>query len=347
MAKKVALLGGSFDPVHNGHVAMAEAALKELGVDEVWLVPANQSPLKNFVPTSNEHRLAMLELVCREHPQFKVCDLELHREGMSYTIDTLEELHRLYPDTEFYWILGADQQAQFEQWKDWQKLLTLATFVVVDRNENLKTDGIHKEFIPLAMEPVDVSSTQVRHGKRLNLIPESVRQYILDHELYLVEWIRPQMTQHRFAHSNSVARLCRELAQSNGYDPHKAYLAGLFHDIAKDLEKEEMEKWVRARFPDALGEHRAIWHGYVGSTVIQHVFGIKDPQIINAIYSHVKGTSYDPYAMMVFIADKIDPLRGYDSSALYNASIQDLYQGFELVKAENKSYLEKQNIKSA
>lgn len=347
MTKKVALLGGSFDPVHNGHIAMAKAAIKELKVDEVWLIPANQAPLKDFVPTSNEHRLAMLELVCQEYPQLKICDLELHRQGTSYTIDTLRELRRLHPDLEFYWILGADQQAQFEQWKDWQELLKLATFVVVDRDENLKTDGIRDGFISLAMEPVDVSSTQVRQGKRLNLIPKSVRQYILDHELYLVEWIRPQMNPHRFAHSNSVARLCRELARANGYDIHKAYLAGLFHDIAKDMDKDEMEKWVRARFPEALGEHRAIWHGYVGSAVIQNVYGIEDGQIVNAIYSHVKGTSYDPYAMMVFIADKIDPLRGYDSSALYNASMQDLYQGFELVKAENKSYLEKQNIKSA
>ncbi|EJW93246.1 putative nicotinate-nucleotide adenylyltransferase, partial [gut metagenome] len=140
MTKKVALLGGSFDPIHNGHIAMAKAAIEQLQVDEVWFVLANHAPLKDFKPTSNEHRLAMLELVCQEHEQFKVCDLELHRKGTSYTIDTLHDLHQQYPDYEWFWILGADQQAQFEQWKDWQELLKLATFVVVDRDDNLKVE---------------------------------------------------------------------------------------------------------------------------------------------------------------------------------------------------------------
>lgn len=345
MTKKVALLGGSFDPIHNGHIAMAKAAIEQLQVDEVWFVLANHAPLKDFQPTGNEHRLAMLNLVCASHEQFKVCDLELHRQGTSYTIDTLRDLHQQYPDYEWFWILGADQQAQFEQWKDWQELLKLATFVVVDRDGHLKEDGVRNQFVSIAMEAVDVSSTQVRQGKRLNLIPKGVRQYIVDHELYLEDWVSLQMNPHRFAHSKSVAKVCMDLASAHHLDVHKAYLIGLFHDIAKDLRKDEMEKWIRERFPQYLDEPKAIWHGYVGSEVVRSVYGIEDEQIRNAIYHHVKGLSDEPYAMMVFIADKIDPLRGYDSSALYNASMEDLALGFQKVKEENAAYLRKQNIK--
>lgn len=345
MTKKVALLGGSFDPVHNGHIAMADAALEKLGVDEVWLIPASQSPLKSRILTQGSKRLAMLRLVCQHHPQFRICDVELKRHGVSYTIDTLKTLHDQYPDYEFYWLLGADQAAQFEQWKDSQTLKTLAHFAVAERGEVLEKIGIPKGFIPLPMEPVDVSSSQIRNGRRLNLMPDYIRQYILDEELYLTWWIKPQMNPARFAHSNSVARVCRELAKAHGYDEHKAYLAGLFHDVAKDMPKAEMEKWIRACFPEAINEHHAIWHGYVGSQVIDRVFGIHDPMIANAIGNHVKGTSYDPYAMMVFIADKVDPLRGYDSSALYHACLHDLYNGFLLVKAENKAFLEKEKQK--
>lgn len=345
MTKKVALLGGSFDPIHNGHIEMAKAALDQLQVDEVWFVLANHAPLKDFKPTSNEHRLAMLELVCQEYEQFKVCDIELHRQGTSYSIDTLRDLHQLYPEYEWFWILGADQQAQFEQWKEWQELLKLAVFVVVDRNDHLKKDGVRNQFISIAMNAVDVSSTQVRQGKRLNLIPTSVRQYIVDHELYLEDWVSAQMNSHRFEHSKSVARVCMDLARAHQLDVHKAYLIGLFHDIAKDLNKAEMEKWIQMRFPQYIDEAKAIWHGYVGSEVVRSVYGIEDEQIRNAIYHHVKGSSDEPYAMMVFIADKIDPLRGYDSSALYQASMDDLTLGFQKVKEENVAYLRKQNVK--
>lgn len=344
MTKKVALLGGSFDPIHNGHIAMAKAAIDQLEVDEVWFVLAHQAPLKEFKPTSDEHRLAMLQLVCKQHQQFKVCDLELHRQGTSYTIDTLRDLHQQYPDYQWFWILGADQQAQFEQWKDWQELLKLATFVVVDRNDHLKKDGVRKQFVMVAMHPVDVSSTQVRQGKRLNLIPKEVRQYIVDHELYLEDWVSAQMNPHRFAHSKSVAKVCMDLAKAHHLDVHKAYLTGLFHDIAKDLPKKEAEKWIQDCFPQYMEEPKAIWHGYIGSEVVRRLYGIEDEQIRNAIYHHVKGLSDEPYAMMVFIADKIDPLRGYDSSALYQASVSDLALGFQKVKEENAAYLKKQNI---
>lgn len=345
MKKKVALLGGSFDPVHNGHIAVAKAALNNLGVDEVWLIPALKTPLKDRILSRTTDRLNMLRLACRENPGLKICDIELKRSGTSYTVDTLESLHKLYPDVEFIWLLGADQAAQFDKWKNPERLLELAKFAVADRDEELEKNGVPEGFLKLPMEPVNVSSTMIRNGKGLNLMPESVRQYILDHELYLLWWVKVQMNPARFAHSSSVARLCRELAKAHGFDPHVAYLAGLFHDIAKDLPKDEQEKWIRAVFPKALDEHHAIWHGYVGSEVVSRIYGIYDPVIRNAIGSHVKGTSYDPYAMMVFIADKLDPLRGYDSSGLYHACLHDLYNGFLLVKAENKSFLEKEGKK--
>lgn len=341
--KKVALLGGSFDPVHNGHVAMADAAIENLGIDEVWFIPSRKTPLKNHMLTSPKHRLNMLRAVCREHPKFKICDVELKRNAESYTIDTVRQLKDLYKDIDFTWIIGADQARQFQAWKEPEELLRLVRFAVADRDENLKNLTLPDGMVVMPMEPVEVSSSEIRDGKKLNLMPESVRQYILEQELYMPKWIQCQMDPNRFAHSCSVARLCRELAHAHGFDEHKAWLTGLFHDIAKDLPKEEQAKWVKAVFPpSALQEHHAIWHGYAGSEIVKRVYGIYDPVIQNAISNHVKGTSYDPYAMIVFIADKLDPLRGYDSSALYQACLHDLYNGFLLVKAENKAYLEKE-----
>ena len=85
----------------------------------------------------------------------------------------------------------------------------------------------------------------------------------------------------------------------------------------------------------------AVWHGFVGSEIVDRVFGLRDPQIKQAIYHHVLGDCYDPYAMMVFCADKTDPLRGYDSTDMIEACLQDLKSGFDIVKEENENYLQK------
>lgn len=340
--KKAALLGGSFDPVHEGHLAIARAALEQLGVDEVWLIPSNSTPLKSRMLTPVNHRLAMLRIALENEPAMKICDVDLKRNGVSYSVDTLRILHENFPEVEFTWLIGADQARQFEKWKEPEELLHLAHFAVVDRDGASIADSPYP-FEHLAMDPVPVSSTDIRKGDRLNYLPEGVLRYIFDHELYLKSWLPSRMSPHRYVHSCSVASLCRKLAAAHHLDEHKAWLAGLFHDIAKDLPQEEMRKWIAACFPPAaLKEHHAIWHGYAGSVITARIFGLQDPVICNAIANHVKGTSYDPYAMIVFIADKLDPSRGYDSSALIEACMQDLYNGFMLVRRENKAFLEKE-----
>lgn len=339
--KRVALIGGSFDPVHEGHIEIAKAARQALHTDEVWFIPSNSTPLKDRELTPVSDRLAMLRLAIAGHPDFKICDADLKRSGTSYSIDTMRILKEQYPDTEFFWLIGTDQAEQFSRWKEPEELIRLAQFVVVDRNGQSPEEDPWN-FPRIEMKKIPVSSTEIRRGDKLNYLAPAVLQYILDHELYLYFWLKPRMSEHRFAHSSSVARVCRALARQHGLDEHKAFLCGLFHDIAKDMNYEELKKWIAACEPQALSEHHAIWHGYAGGCIADRVFGIHDPMICNAISNHVKGTSYDPYAMITFIADKLDPLRGYDSSALMEACMRDLYNGFMMVKQENKAFLEKE-----
>lgn len=339
---KVALLGGSFDPVHNGHLALARAALDQLDIDEVWFVVSRSTPLKDRVLSDAAARLDMVKLAIADEPRMKVTDIELRRPKISYTIDTIRELSELFPENEWIWLLGGDQAAQFSQWKDHDQLVKLAKFAVARRKGMQDPDVDEEDFLYLNMPEINCSSTNIRNGEELNFLPRPVLEKILDEELYLYNWVKRPLNPHRFAHSVSVANLCRQLAIAHGYDPHKAWLAGMFHDIAKDLPKPELEKWVRAVAPEALDEAHAIWHGYAGAAIAKRIYGIEDPAIYNAIFNHVKGTSYDPYAMMLFIADKLDPLRGYDSQGLINACLHDLYNGFMLVKRENKDFVEKE-----
>lgn len=346
MRKKVALIGGSFDPIHEGHLAMARAALEQLGVDEVWFIPSSSTPLKDRPLTSAAHRLAMVKLACAQDPRFKISTVDLERNGTSYTVDTLKILTTRFPECDFTWIIGADQAAQFEKWKEPDTLMSLARFAAVARDFQQPVNSKYT-FDTIEMDSVPVSSTEIRQGNKLNYLPDDVLHYILDNELYLPFWVKARMSPHRFAHSASVARLCRQMAEAHGLDAHKAWLAGMFHDVAKDMPKSQMEKWMKAINPAGLKEHQAVWHGYVGAEVARRIFKIEDPVIVNAIYNHVKGSSYDPYAMIVFAADKLDPLRGYDSQGMTKACLHDLYNGFMLVKRQNKEFLEKEQKKRA
>lgn len=277
----------------------------------------------------------------KEDPRFRICTVDLSRSGPSYTVDTLRILKKQFPEVEFTWLIGADQANQFSKWKDADELFKLADFAVVDRDGKEPEDSPYPfKRIPMIYTPV--SSSEIRSGTKINFLPDAVRQYILDQGLYLVNWVGHQVSAKRLAHSASVARLCKMMAKAHGLDEHKAWLAGLFHDVAKDMPVEEQRKWVAAINPAGLSEHHAIWHGYAGSEIVKRVYGIDDPVIQNAIFNHVKGTSYDPYAMIVFAADKLDPLRGYDSKPLIKACMLDLYNGFMLVKRENREFLDKE-----
>lgn len=336
---KIAIVGGSFDPIHAGHIQMANYSIQTLKVDEVWFMPTSSTPLKNRNLTMNQQRLAMIDLVTQKNPRFKVCTLELEREGKSYTYDTLNELKKVYPDHEFYWIIGNDQLMQFEKWYKADELVKMAHFVCFERDGQLT--GSKYDITCMKMPPVPVSSSEIRMGNKLNYLPEEVLHYIYHNRLYVENFVASRLPEKRYKHSLSVASLCEEFALNNGYDMHIAYYVGLFHDIAKYMPKEQMLKWMEKICPENIKWPVPVWHGFVGAAITQSIFDIQNPIIYNAIYHHVLGTSRDPYAMMVFCADKLDPLRGYDSSSLIQMCNENLEKGFDLVIKQNKEYLQK------
>ncbi|HAM31138.1 MAG TPA: nicotinate (nicotinamide) nucleotide adenylyltransferase [Erysipelotrichaceae bacterium] len=340
--KKVALLGGSFDPIHQGHIAMAREALRQIGADEVWFIPTYQTPLKDRILTSDTHRTEMIRLAIEGEPRFRLETIELERKEKSYTIDTLRELKEKYPDIRFYYLIGSDQMEQFDKWRDVDELMQLAEFVGIERENTFGSNPCHLRC--MNMEQVPVSSSKIRKGDCLQYVDEKVLDYIYKNRLYVLDFVRSRVHEHRFLHSCSVADLCELFALENGYDPDKAYLTGLFHDVAKELDPRQMKAWMKKIAPEYMDAHPAIFHGFVGGQVVRSVFRLDDPQISNAIHWHVLGLSADPYAMMVYCADKLDPTRGYDSSGLIEQCKKDIYKGFELTKAQNDKYItEKEN----
>lgn len=190
--RRIAFFGGSFDPVHLGHLAMARAAVEELGLHRLCFVPAARNPHKKDGPVaSGAHRLEMLRLAIGREPRFGIWDAELEREGPSYTLHSVEHIERVYPNSHAFWIIGTDQLEGLPRWYGVQKLVTKVGFILVTRPGY----QLHWPCIPgLYLYPVEnpllpISSTEVR-GRLMegaeadDLLAPEVLAYIRRHRLY-------------------------------------------------------------------------------------------------------------------------------------------------------------------
>ena len=189
---RVGVFGGTFDPVHVGHLAIAHAALESVPLDRVLFVLAKRSPLKERGPVASEgDRLRMLELAVAGEPRFAVSRLELDRDGPSYTVDTLERLAHLDRKDELFLILGSDAIADLPRWKDPDRIARLATLVVAERPGAPDRVG-DAPIVRFDAPRLDISSRELRaraaRGRSLRyLVPEPVLQHIEARGLYRAE----------------------------------------------------------------------------------------------------------------------------------------------------------------
>jgi len=197
----IGVLGGTFDPVHNGHLMVAEVVKEKLSLAEVIFVPAGQPWLKADRPiTPAEHRLEMLRLALADKPDFKISTMEIERPGPSYTVDTLTELRRqLGDEDELFFILGRDNLAQLPQWHEAPRLIQLCYLVAVPRPGSKRPDmkaleaaipGVSQRVMLLDEPYIDISASDIRErvARGLSvrhLVPEPVNRYLKEHRLYL------------------------------------------------------------------------------------------------------------------------------------------------------------------
>lgn len=199
----IGILGGSFDPVHNGHIYMAQKALEECSLDEVWLIPAGHSPNKaENAMTPADMRLAMCKLACRDNERIKVCSLEVNSDEISYTYRTLQKLHAAHPDDTFYFIMGADSLAYFINWVHPEIISSLAILLVVNRGNysindlTAMADEINGLFPAdirfLECPKYNISSRYIRKAlcdgfDMQEQLPPEVLAYIRQKELYHIK----------------------------------------------------------------------------------------------------------------------------------------------------------------
>ena len=198
MTRRVGIFGGTFDPIHLGHLVAAEEATERLALDVMLFVPAGRPWFKDAAPvTDAEHRLNMARLAVEDNPRFRVCDVEVRRPGPSYTVDTLNHLRRLMPDAEFFVVLGQDALSEMHRWRCPSRVFELATVVGVARPgadfpaETLRTafPSAARSVIMLDVPQIAIGATELRQraaeGRSLRYqVPDGVADYIREHGLY-------------------------------------------------------------------------------------------------------------------------------------------------------------------
>ncbi|KQL48921.1 nicotinic acid mononucleotide adenylyltransferase [Brevibacillus choshinensis] len=188
--KHVGIMGGTFDPIHCGHLLAAEQAREQAGLDEVWFMPTHIPPHKTRVSlTSATTRLQMVELAVADHESFRVIDVELRREGPSYTYDTIVQLVEQFPDCRFSFIIGGDMVEILPKWYRFEELSRMIRFIGLARPGS-EVDRVSNENVTFVEMPVwDISSTLIRTkaaaGQSIRyLVPRSVERYIKENRFY-------------------------------------------------------------------------------------------------------------------------------------------------------------------
>lgn len=199
--QRIGVFGGSYNPVHCGHLQIAEAARVQFDLDQVWFVPAWIQPFKQDMQVvSAMHRRQMLSLALEPYPYFRICDYELEKKGISYTCDTIKALKKMLPDTHLYFIMGADSLDTFCTWYHPEEICACASILAAVRHRPGKSDELQRQAdilrqslgadIHFLQTPFyNISSTQIRQMDPLtlagqHLVPGSVLQYICEHHLY-------------------------------------------------------------------------------------------------------------------------------------------------------------------
>lgn len=338
------LFGGSFDPIHLGHLHMAYVVHKRFDAEVIFL-PSPISIWKNesapFVDKVN-----MISLSIQNIPCFSISTFEGESgKKYNYSIDTVEYFVNLFPDDNFFYLIGADQVNDFHLWKDAESLSRKARIIFFKR-DGVVVDPINvKKYNMIEVEGVanDISSTDIRNLRKLDITDEVIK-YIEDNRLYYFKEIGKYLDVYRLDHSLEVAKLAYKIAKKHSFKcPQKAYIAGLLHDIAKKYPNSG--SIMKESFVEYLDFPSCLHHQFVGSVLVKEVFRIIDEEIINSIKYHATGRDrMSELEMIIYASDKIEPTRKYDSSDLIKAMLQSetIEEGFIIVlKANQQFFIEK------
>lgn len=342
--ERIGIYGGTFNPPHVGHIQAAKQAVSALGLTKLLMIPAYAPPHKAVLPSNSpraRQRLEMLRIAAADCPQIEVSDLELKREGISYTWETLETVKKLYPGAELVLLMGTDMFLTFDTWKNPEKILgeaTLGVFYRGDKGEKaaalkqkeaLEAQGA--KVILVHNDVIVISSTQMRRLLAFRcageFLPAGVLDYIREYNLYdtrtnwknlpmdkLEQVVVSLLNPNRVRHVLGCRDTAVALAKRWGADVTDAARAGILHDITKAIDGP-----LQLTLCDAYGKllddfskrYPRTLHALTGSMVAQRIFG-ENPAVVSAIESHTTGkANMTLLETIIYVADYMEPNRDF------------------------------------
>ena len=361
--ERIGIYGGTFNPPHIGHIRAAEQAVQILDLDKLLLIPDRVAPHKE-IPSGSptpEQRLEMLQIAVKPYERMAVSDLELRREGPSYSYITVEQLREEYPDAKLFWLMGTDMFLSFLSWKNPERILANVTLAVMYRGEKGEAQRVEEqkeklcemgaEVVLIRNDVVNISSTQMRRLLIFrcagDLLPEGVLDYIRENRLYdtRTDWKNLPMEQlekvvisllkpNRVAHVLGCRDTAVELAKHWGANEVDAARAGILHDITKAIDGPLQLTLCQAygkilnnfsrKYPKTL-------HALTGSLVAERIFG-ENEEVVSAICHHTTGKAdMTLLQKIIYVADYMEPCRDFPGvEELRNLAYTDMDAALKL-----------------
>lgn len=342
--ERIGIYGGTFNPPHIGHIQAAKQAVKALGLSKLLIIPAYAPPHKAVLPTNSPtagQRLEMLRIAVADCPGIEVSDMELRREGVSYTVETVLTLKRRYPDGELVLLMGTDMFLSFDTWMRWEEILQNAALGVFYRGDKGEKPAIARKKEELEAlgakvtlvqnDVIAISSTQMRRLLAFRcageLLPAGVLDYIRENRLYdtrtpwknlpmeelepiVVSLLNPNRVKHVLGCRDTAVALAKRW----GADVNDAARAGILHDITKAIDGP-----LQLTLCDAYGKllddfskrYPRTLHALTGSMVAQRIFGENDA-VVSAIEFHTTGrANMTLLEKIIYVADYMEPNRDF------------------------------------
>ena len=373
---RIGIIGGTFDPIHIGHLIIAQNAVTQYHLDQILFIPTGHSPHKDDKEIEQSaHRLEMIRLSIKNNPDFYFSAMEINAARTSYTYLTLQELHRIYPDWELYFIMGADSLDYLDKWMEPAEICRLATLLVAIRDDldmnRIKDKAAELKRLyeadirPIITPNVSVSSHNIRErvakGEPIRyLVTPEVEEYIAHQCLYqedegqtpmnerfnkIKKTLKKELDKDRYEHTLGVMYTSACLAMANGYDMEKAQLAGLLHDCAKCIPNEKKLKiCAKNNIPVTQVEkdNPFLLHAKVGAFLARALYEIEDEEILHAISVHTTGApAMNTLDKIVFIADYIEPKRDKAANLkeIRKTAFEDLDEALKMILCDTIHYL--------
>ena len=337
---KVLVFGGSFDPVHKGHVSLFRRAMKVIAPDVAHIVPAYHSPFKAKSPTPFRLRMKMLKQAFAGFSGNIVFDdYELKQGGKTYTYQLVQYLKKRYDHPEIYLLVGTDCLNDLHNWKNPEYIFKNAVVVAGKRKGYNENPAAFKHLFLPGFFP-KLSSSRVRAhilacGDIPDTVPPQIAPTIRENKLYglaVHDWLKAHLKTNRYLHSKNVAEMAAALSDIYDVNVESAVKAGILHDAGKGFSGPELIRFCQEHkikvpfFEDICRMEPSLLHSYVSAWLAQHVFDVHNKDIVAAIAEHTLGSLHmSTLSKILFVADISSKDRKYkDAFVIRNLALQDL-----------------------